>query len=112
MIKDFDDLDSEVKDYLTARKRLRDRKYLDFLQGSSCLVCGELRKESVVGHHLIAGCNRGQSKVADCFVVPLCWVCHLEVHKNEKVFWERHFPNVDIREVSFYFWKEIRKNVM
>lgn len=110
-MKPIDSIDFEVKEQLFARKRLRDRKYLDALQGIDCLICGKVNQDSVCGHHLVAGCNRGFAyKSPDCFVIPLCYKCHNEVHEiGDEKFFDKWDSEIDIREFAYYFYKEWKR---
>lgn len=108
--KDFDDLGIEVQRAIKD-KPIRDRKYLDSFQGGKCMFHGQ--HESVCGHHLIHGVQRGQRKSSDCFVIPLCWICHLKIHENEEEFLNKRI-DYDIREMAYYrykLWKENNENM-
>ena len=107
--KSFDDLKPEVREAIKS-KPIRDRKYLDSFQGGVCMfhkAFGE--HESTCGHHLLHGVQRGQRKASDCFVISLCWICHRQIHLNEKEFIEKKELKDDIREMAFCRYKEWKK---
>ncbi len=107
MYKSFDDLDIEVQKAIKS-KPIRDRKYLDSFLGGCCMF-HKAKNEGVCGHHLIHGVQRGDRKASDCFVIPVCFKCHTEIHKNEPVFLEKWGIEYDVREMAFYRYKEWMK---
>jgi len=49
---------------------------VNWIAGRECVACGYGR--NCENHHVVSG---GKSRRADArFVVPLCWVCHRELH--------------------------------
>lgn len=83
---------------------IRDRKYLNFLHTQPCLFCGELG-EGNCGHHLKACKSGGVGlKAPDNHTVPICWVCHLELHNHgEKTFlkkWGMEMNQFEARELT------------
>ena len=64
-------------------KRHKNQKYLQFVRALPCIHCGSYESDA---HHII-GIGRGAigTKESDIHTMPLCRVCHTEVHKNPKL---------------------------
>lgn len=61
----------------------RSKKYLDFVRGVECCVCGR-KDETVIAHHVDTG---GMSlKCSDALTIPLCHTHHAEAHSGKHTF--------------------------
>lgn len=68
-------------------KTIRDPKYLAWVRKQPCCMCGY--KNFIATHHTQTG---GMGiKGSDMTVVPLCMVCHADVHQGRK----DNLPNLD-----------------
>jgi len=82
--------------------KIRDRKYLDSLQGSRCVICQST--SSTVGHHIRMGLGGGTGiKPSDDRCIPLCHRHHnLELHQNgEKRFFKMYEHIFGLDPVSY-----------
>jgi hypothetical protein len=94
------------------QKRLRDKKYLEWLRSLWCCNCYRAGSENVqvVAHHIRIGTNGGTGiKPGDNHCVPLCVDCHADLHQiGEATFWENAAKNP--HEVSNQFWSRYNKH--
>lgn len=84
-------------------KRIVAEKYLRHVRSHGCLVCGQPSQ----AHHLkfveLAGMAR---KVGDDKTVPLCAICHHELHRfgDEKIWWA--LQGIDPLRWAEQSWRE------
>lgn len=83
--------------------RVADEEYLGWVRGKPCVIC-ERRGEP---HHVKSKGAGG----SDRQVVPLCRVCHTEIHKiGRKTFEGRHNVNLLSNARTLYTqYKDIKK---
>lgn len=61
-------------------KRIKDPDHLRRVAEMPCCVCG--LEGSTNAHHLLKAPGKGLGlKAWDCYVVPLCFVCHDKAHR-------------------------------
>ena len=59
-------------------KRWRSRPYLKYVAEKGCMVC----RRPAVAHHWRKGTDGGIGlKPSDFYVIPLCYICHDELHR-------------------------------
>ena len=65
---------------------MRDKRYLSYVRSYPCLTCGG---EAQAHHVQFAGTRGVGMKVGDEHCVPLCALCHYELHNfgHEKTWW-------------------------
>lgn len=89
-------------------KRPRDKKHLKYVASKACLVCGTTN--GIQGHHLLRAEPRGMSlKTGDNWVIPLCFNCHNELHRNGDeigYFKSLGYDYEKIKELASQFWRE------
>lgn len=87
-------------------KKTRSSVHLGRVRKLPCLVCGSPGPNHA--HHIQFAEHRGLSqKVGDQWTVPLCGMCHHELHntgEGEKLFWA--FNGVDAVEVAKDLWSK------
>ena len=87
-------------------KKTRSSVHLGRVRQLPCLVCGSPGPNHA--HHIQFAEHRGLSqKVGDQWTVPLCGMCHHELHntgEGEKLFWA--FNGVDAVEVAKDLWSK------
>lgn len=65
--------------------RIEDRSYMDWVKTLPCVGCAAPADDP---HHITGTKNRGMgSKVPDYWTIPVCRVCHDEIH-NDASTWE------------------------
>ena len=66
-------------------KQWRSASYLKYIRSFPCCWCGS--DENIQSHHLRGfGLDGGTGlKPSDCYTIPLCPICHAEVHKNQYI---------------------------
>lgn len=87
---------------LPKTKRIRDRKYLDSYDGTSCFTCGA-NDGTVVGGHIRSGLAGGMGlKPSDNETIGMCHRCHAKQHEiGEKKFWlEKGYTINKIKEIA------------
>lgn len=92
-------------------KRLQDRKHLERVAGLDCCCCG---RSPCQAHHLIGnygkdGPVRGWGlRAGDKFTIPLCPVCHQNLHNdgNEQRYLAQF--SVDGLAMAMKLWSESR----
>jgi ERF superfamily len=86
--------------------RLRDKDHRKFVLRQACLVCGRLPSDP---HHLTFTQPRALGRrVSDEFMVPLCRIHHLELHRSgdEATWWRK--LNIDPLPVALRLWQHTR----
>jgi hypothetical protein len=79
-------------------KECTNKKYLTWIATKECLVCGD---PNTVPHHcegLLPA--RGLAVKHDLLAVPLCVLCHVQVHGTPD-FWE--WENIDLEKRIIFF---------
>ncbi len=62
--------------------RIKDEKHLSNVRHMPCCCCGAAAPSQP--HHLLRGVPRGMGlKASDCWVIPLCYMCHSDLHDRE-----------------------------
>jgi hypothetical protein len=70
------------------RKPWRSEKYLDFVREQDCVHCGKpAHIDGIDAHHATGvGIGKGMgAKISDSMCLPLCRVCHNQVHANKDI---------------------------
>jgi hypothetical protein len=70
------------------RKPWRSEKYLAYVREQDCEHCGKpAHIDGMDAHHAIGvGLGKGVgTKVSDCFVLPVCRVCHNQIHADKDI---------------------------
>ena len=79
---------------------LKDNKHLKKIRGLSCSICNSPPQSDP--HHVTYAEKRGfGQKVGDNYTVPLCRLCHTELHNfkyGEELFWS--LKGIDPLELS------------
>jgi hypothetical protein len=76
----------------------KNKKYLAWIRERDCLVCGN---PNTIAHHCEQILpSRGMAIKHDLLAVPLCVLCHAQVHATPD-FWE--FENTDIEKRIIFF---------
>lgn len=77
---------------------IRDKDHLHFIRQLECVKCAS---PYVVAAHLRIGTDGGTSlKPSDCWVTPLCDLCHGVQHQyGERTFWEGTDPHQLCRDL-------------
>ena len=82
--------------------RIRDRQYLDSIQGSTCWACGA---PGAIGAHMRWGNEGGTAlKPSDDLVCPLCNDCHMKQEDNPgPEWWVEHVLKPILRRAYLRF---------
>jgi len=87
-------------------RRVRSLAHLNRVRGMYCLVCGNPPRNHA--HHITYSEKSGMGlKVGDQWTVPLCPICHHELHTckyGEKLFWIQN--GIDPIEKAKEYWHE------
>ena len=73
---------------LQKQKTWRSEKYLKFVREQDCVNCGKPANIDGMDAHHVTGMNLGKgmgSKISDSHTLPLCRVCHNQVHSNKNL---------------------------
>lgn len=76
------------------QKPFRSDKYLAFIRGLDCCNCGKPPEVAgIEAHHINGqGFDRGKGiKIDDCLTLPLCRICHNEIHANKNAVDQQFF---------------------
>jgi len=85
--------------------RVRSRRHLQFVREKACCACN--LQSGVQAHHLTHAWPKARGlKSPDSLTVPLCHMCHLNLHMNgkERVWWEER--EIDPVEIARLLWEE------
>ena len=86
--------------------KVRSSQHLGRVRKLSCLVCGT--PPPVHAHHIQFAEHRGHGqKVGDNWVVPLCGICHHNLHttkEGERLFWT--FEGIDAVQIAKDLWSK------
>lgn len=75
-------------------KPLRDRKYIKYVSGKPCSVCGA-STASDPHHYQPSGNGKMGGKIGDDFALPLCNRHHSEYHRIGRESFKRKYPGWD-----------------
>lgn len=73
--------------------RLQDRGYMDWVKELACCSCQAPADDP---HHVVSVGFKGMgTKVPDYWTIPLCRVCHDELHHNVSAWEEKNGPQIE-----------------
>jgi hypothetical protein len=72
-------------------KPKKDKAYMAKVAELGCVICS---RHPVEVHHCI--CDRySQRKVSDTETIPLCYLCHSDLHSNKAAWRDKNGPDYD-----------------
>lgn len=79
---------------------IRDNKYLSYLRGQSCIICGRHADENMTVEPCHIGTAGKGLKSSDNEAIPMCHAHHYQSHNGdgEMSFFRRWIPNTLLRE--------------
>lgn len=83
------------------------KEYLQKLCEMPCLFCN--KDPGGQAHHIRSGLHAMGMKPEDKYAVPICQLCHYEIHaiRGEKIFFEKYGYTIDqVKDIALKLYEE------